>query len=407
MTFPAGVITRQVIVGPFLGEGGEVIRGQVQVQLPISLKWLADGTIILPTPETILLDSSTGQGELTLPIIQDGFVTGPNNDPVADFYYDFTPILNSASPVPVNVLQVHLGYGDGTPFTPNFTTPISGNGVVIYLPGGPGPKGDPGAPGPATPLPTPAADATTLAPGSAATVSVDPGFQFHFGVPQGQPGVNGNGQGVPTGGTSGQVLTKNSSTNYDTSWANNGAQGVPAGGTASQILAKVDGTNYNTQWVNVPIALPNGGTTGQVLTKNSGTDGDASWAAIPAQHDLPIGGTTGQYLKKNTNTDRDVGWATLPANGLPTGGTAGQFLKKNSLTDGDASFASLSYADALPGSLFVLARSGGAWPSVRPSNRTDIRFAWAGQYTGDANEPPIVTSGTGGMLDGVDLRWRY
>jgi hypothetical protein len=27
-----------------------------------------------------------------------------------------------------------------------------------------------------------------------------------------------NGQGVPTGGTVGQVLRKNSSTNYDTSW---------------------------------------------------------------------------------------------------------------------------------------------------------------------------------------------
>jgi hypothetical protein len=32
-------------------------------------------------------------------------------------------------------------------------------------------------------------------------------------------GIQGtNGQGVPTGGTVGQVLYKNSSTNYDTSW---------------------------------------------------------------------------------------------------------------------------------------------------------------------------------------------
>lgn len=35
----------------------------------------------------------------------------------------------------------------------------------------------------------------------------------------GLQGTNGtNGQGVPTGGTVGQVLQKNSSTNYDTSW---------------------------------------------------------------------------------------------------------------------------------------------------------------------------------------------
>ena len=37
-----------------------------------------------------------------------------------------------------------------------------------------------------------------------------------YGGLQGTSGTNG--QGVPSGGTSGQVLVKNSSTNYDTSW---------------------------------------------------------------------------------------------------------------------------------------------------------------------------------------------
>ena len=49
-----------------------------------------------------------------------------------------------------------------------------------------------------------------------------------------------------TGGTFNQVLLKNSSTDYDTTWANY----IPTGGTANQILSKVDSTNYNTQWVN-------------------------------------------------------------------------------------------------------------------------------------------------------------
>lgn len=31
-------------------------------------------------------------------------------------------------------------------------------------------------------------------------------------------------------------------------------EGVPEGGTAGQILAKIDGTNYNTQWINPPAA---------------------------------------------------------------------------------------------------------------------------------------------------------
>lgn len=40
-----------------------------------------------------------------------------------------------------------------------------------------------------------------------------------YGGVQGTNGTNGtNGEGVPTGGTVGQILYKNSSTNYDTSW---------------------------------------------------------------------------------------------------------------------------------------------------------------------------------------------
>lgn len=37
--------------------------------------------------------------------------------------------------------------------------------------------------------------------------------------PRGRAGTNGtNGQGVPTGGTPGQILAKNSGTNYDAGW---------------------------------------------------------------------------------------------------------------------------------------------------------------------------------------------
>lgn len=41
---------------------------------------------------------------------------------------------------------------------------------------------------------------------------------------QGVPGADGsNGVGVPTGGTTGQILKKNSNTDYDTAWANESA----------------------------------------------------------------------------------------------------------------------------------------------------------------------------------------
>lgn len=52
-------------------------------------------------------------------------------------------------------------------------------------------------------------------------------------------------------------------------------------------------------------SLPPGGTTGQVLTKQSGTDGDADWEDVDG---LPPGGTTGQVLKKQSGTDGDADW---------------------------------------------------------------------------------------------------
>ena len=53
-------------------------------------------------------------------------------------------------------------------------------------------------------------------------------------------------------------------------------EGVPVGGTAGQVLSKIDGTDYNTEWRDVH-EVPAGGTTGQVLGKASGTDYDVQW----------------------------------------------------------------------------------------------------------------------------------
>ena len=52
---------------------------------------------------------------------------------------------------------------------------------------------------------------------------------------------------------------------------------VPSGGTSGQVLTKKSGTNYDAEWETPGSSLPSGGTSGQVLTKNSSTDGDASW----------------------------------------------------------------------------------------------------------------------------------
>jgi hypothetical protein len=52
-------------------------------------------------------------------------------------------------------------------------------------------------------------------------------------------------------------------------------------------------------------------------------------------------------------------------------------------------------------SILVIAKSGSTWPT-RPTSRTDIRVAWLGPDPA----PNIVTSGTAGAINNLDLRWR-
>lgn len=85
------------------------------------------------------------------------------------------------------------------------------------------------------------------------TVNLSNSTSYVIICPRGLQGATGPaGAGVATGGTTGQVLSKVSGTDYDTQWRN--VHEVPSGGTAGQVLSKVNGTDYNVQW-----ATPSGG----------------------------------------------------------------------------------------------------------------------------------------------------
>lgn len=59
-----------------------------------------------------------------------------------------------------------------------------------------------------------------------------------------------DGVGVPEGGTEGQVLTKNSADDYDTSWQDpTGEAGVPDGGVENDILVKQSAVDGDVDWV--------------------------------------------------------------------------------------------------------------------------------------------------------------
>lgn len=209
--------------------------------------------------------------------------------------------------------------------------------------------------------------------------------------PQGPQGPQGEpGEGVPSGGTDGQVLTK---VNGDPQWADpqggggttpvinatatvdsnvgtpgvtvtktgtdaapnfafdftnlkgetgatgpqgetgaTGAtgEGVASGGTAGQVLSKIDGTDFNTQW-RTAHEVPSGGDYKQVLAKTTPYNYQYGWRTV---NEIPSGGSAGQVLTKRSGTNYDVRWSD-PAGGLPSGGTTGQALIKNSNSDND------------------------------------------------------------------------
>jgi Repeat of unknown function (DUF5907) len=114
---------------------------------------------------------------------------------------------------------------------------------------------------------------------------------------------------VPGGGTIGQALTKNSSTNYDYGWSTvSGGGNVSNSGTptANQLPIWVTATTVK------GVTGVTGGTTGQVLKKNSATDYDWAWAA-DASGGSPTWGTITGTLSSQTDlqTALDAKLATL------------------------------------------------------------------------------------------------
>ncbi len=148
----------------------------------------------------------------------------------------------------------------------------------------------------------------------------------------GGPGEEGHG--IPPGGSTGQVLGKQSASDYAVMWLT--PHYVPSGGTTGQVLGKSSGTDYDIMWL-TPHYIPSGGSNGQVLAKSTSADYSVAWTDV---HSIPSGGTTGQVLAKSSNTNYAVSWADV--HGLPSGGGAGQVLAKSSATNYAVSWVDVS-----------------------------------------------------------------
>ena len=121
---------------------------------------------------------------------------------------------------------------------------------------------------------------------------------------------------IPSGGSGGQVLTKNGANDYAVAWT---SKGLPSGGNTGQVLTKSSNNNYDVSWEDSR-GMPSGGTTGQILAKSSNNNYAVTW--VDAPHGLPAGGTTGQYLKKSSGTNYAVEWGSAPSVSALTSGSA-------------------------------------------------------------------------------------
>ncbi len=133
-------------------------------------------------------------------------------------------------------------------------------------------------------------------------------------------------QGVPAGGTARQALVKTTNTDYDITWETL-REVPPSDVSLTGRFLRVDSSG-GPAWEQPPELLPPGGSTGQVLAKNSSADYDVLWSTL---RELPPSDSSmaGQLLR--VAADGSPEWAQmLPASPnvdsflfSPTGSYAG------------------------------------------------------------------------------------
>jgi hypothetical protein len=186
--------------------------------------------------------------------------------------------------------------------------------------------------------------------------------------------------GLPTGGAPGQVLAKNTSTNYDTGWVAAGAGTVTsvAAGNLSPLFTTTVTNSTTTPALSFTASTA---AANSFYGNNTGATGAAgfvqptfanlSGTVTATQGGLPTGGSAGQVLKKNTGTNYDASWAndlsiaTLQSGALSPAGTTDTTGKMAGLNQQITPARSGKIFVTFSGSINNSAASGSAVASIR------------------------------------------
>lgn len=176
--------------------------------------------------------------------------------------------------------------------------------------------------------------------GTFVTMHLTDGSDYQFFVSKGEKGADGEkgdtGIGIPVGGTSKQVIVKNSSNDYDTSWdsvenilKNAGldlremlseiqvnADNISGAltdissirDTSNSNASRIDGLNEQTTAIRTDFhnfTHPTEGQVGQVLTLANNPQGVYKAVWQDPQDGLPSGGSFGNVIMKNSNGDAE------------------------------------------------------------------------------------------------------
>jgi len=168
-------------------------------------------------------------------------------------------------------------------------------------------------------------------------------------------------------GTSGQILTSNGSSAL---WGSAAANGLPTGGSTSQILRKVSGTNYDTEWHTLVFA-----DISDVSTTNTEINLLSGLTATSAELNYTTGGTSNFQTQLNLKLNTSLAY--------------------NSLFVGNVSNTAGQLSAGLDNQVLMIISGAPTWQTFTPGTGSVTSVDVSGGTTGlSFTGGPVTTTGT-------------